>query len=151
MKKNLCFIVVSILLAMSSNAQNITINSKAILDSIRSAGKKVKILYVPPPKEQPKPKEFYSIQLGARSAKIKTSNTPLDNNLFGEAVDVYHIVNEEGIYIYLSGEFNKLNDAIIEKNKLSKKGQNSIYVVKVIDRRKVVLIKRKVVVEEHIL
>ena len=68
-----------------------------------------------------------------------------------EAVDVYHIVNEEGIYIYLSGEFNKLNDAIIEKNKLSKKGQNSIYVVKVIDRRKVVLIKRKVVVEEHIL
>ena len=151
MKKNLCFIVVSILLAMSSNAQNITANSKAILDSIRSAGKKVKILSVPPPKERPKPKELYSIQLGARSAKIKTSNTPLDNNLFGEAVDVYHIVNEEGIYIYLSGEFNKLNDAIIEKNKLSKKGQNSIYVVKVIDRRKVVLIKRKVVVEEHIL
>ena len=131
MKKNLCFFVVSILLSMNSNAQDITNDSVAILDSIRNAGKRVQIRYVP--KEKPKPKEFYSVQLGAFITEISTSE-------FSKAENVYHIINEEEIYVYLSGEFNELNDAVIEKYKLSKKGQRSIYVVKVIDRRKVVIV-----------
>ena len=131
MKKNLCFFVVSILLSMNSNAQDITTDSVAILDSIRNAGKRVQIRYVP--KEKPKPKEFYSVQLGAFITEISTSE-------FSKAENVYHIINEEEIYVYLSGEFNELNDAVIEKYKLSKKGQRSIYVVKVIDRRKVVIV-----------
>ena len=131
MKKNLCFFVVSILLSMNSNAQDITNDSAAILDSIRNAGKRVQIRYVP--KEKPKPKEFYSVQLGAFITEISTSE-------FSKAENVYHIINEEEIYVYLSGEFNELNDAVIEKYKLSKKGQRSIYVVKVIDRRKVVIV-----------
>ena len=131
MKKNLCFFVVSILLSMNSNAQDITNDSAAILDSIRNAGTRVQIRYVP--KEKPKPKEFYSVQLGAFITEISTSE-------FSKAENVYHIINEEEIYVYLSGEFNELNDAVIEKYKLSKKGQRSIYVVKVIDRRKVVIV-----------
>ena len=131
MKKNLCFFVVSILLSMNSNAQDITTDSAAILDSIRNAGTRVQIRYVP--KEKPKPKEFYSVQLGAFITEISTSE-------FSKAENVYHIINEEEIYVYLSGEFNELNDAVIEKYKLSKKGQRSIYVVKVIDRRKVVIV-----------
>ena len=131
MKKNLCFFVVSILLSMNSNAQDITTDSVAILDSIRNSGTRVQIRYVP--KEKPKPKEFYSVQLGAFITEISTSE-------FSKAENVYHIINEEEIYVYLSGEFNELNDAVIEKYKLSKKGQRSIYVVKVIDRRKVVIV-----------
>ena len=133
MKKNLCFFVVSILLSMNSNAQDITTDSVAILDSIRNAGTRVQIRYVPIPKEKPKPNEFYSVQLGAFIAEIPTSQ-------FGKAENVYHIVNEEEIYVYLSGEFETLNDAVIEKYKLAKKGQRSIYVVKVIDNRKIVLV-----------
>ena len=53
MKKNLCFFVVSILLSMNSNAQDITTDSVAILDSIRNAGIRVQIRYVPIPKEKP--------------------------------------------------------------------------------------------------
>ena len=131
MKKNLCFFVVSILLSMNSNAQDITNDSVAILDSIRNAGTRVQIRYVP--KEKPKPKEFYSVQLGAFITEISTSE-------FSKAENVYHIINEEEIYVYLSGEFNELNNAVIEKYKLSKKEQRSIYVVKVIDRRKVVIV-----------
>ena len=131
MKKNLCFCVVSMLLSMNSNAQDITTDSVAILDSIRNAGTRVQIRYVP--KEKPKPKEFYSVQLGAFITEISTSE-------FSKAENVYHIINEEEIYVYLSGEFNELNDAVIEKYKLSKNGQRSIYVVKVIDRRKVVIV-----------
>jgi len=127
MKKNLCFIVVSILLSMNSNAQDIT------ADSTRNAGTKVKILYVPSPIETPKPKEFYSVQLGAFIAEIPTSQ-------FNNTENVYHIVNEEEIYVYLSGEFDELNDAVKEKYKLAKKGQKSIYVVRVIDNRKIVLV-----------
>ena len=133
MKKNLCFFVVSILLSINSNAQDITNDSVAILDSIRNAGTRVQIRYVPIPKEKPKPNEFYSVQLGAFIADIPTSQ-------FGKAENVYHIVNEEEIYVYLSGEFETLNDAVIEKYKLAKKGQRSIYVVKVIDNRKIVLV-----------
>ena len=133
MKKNLCFFVVSILLSMNSNAQDITTDSVAILDSIRNSGTRVQIRYVPKPKEKPKPKEFYSVQLGAFITEISTSE-------FSKAENVYHIINEEEIYVYLSGEFDELNDAVIEKYKLSKKGQRSIYVVKVIDRRKVVIV-----------
>ncbi len=131
MKKNLCFFVVSILLSMNSSAQDITTDSVAILDSIRNAGTRVQIRYVPIPKE--KPNEFYSVQLGAFIVEIPTSQ-------FGKAENVYHIVNEEEIYVYLSGEFETLNDAVIEKYKLAKKGQRSIYVVKVIDNRKIVLV-----------
>ena len=131
MKKNLCFFVVSILLSMNSNAQDITTDSVAILDSIRNAGTRVQIRYVP--KEKPKPKEFYSVQLGAFITEISTSE-------FSKTENVYHIINEEEIYVYLSGEFNELNDAVIEKYKLSKKEQRNIYVVKVIDRRKVVIV-----------
>ena len=55
--------------------------------------------------------------------------------------DAYlNIVNEEEIYVYLSGEFDELNDAVKEKYKLVEKGQRSIYVVRVIDNRKIVLI-----------
>ena len=95
---------------------------------------------MPPPKEIPKPKEFYSVQLGAYITPIPVSNTPLDNAVFGDADNVYHIINEEEIYVYLSGEFEQLNDAVKEKYKLAEKGQNSIYVVKVIDKRKIVLV-----------
>ena len=133
MKKNLCLILVSTLLAMNSNAQDITTDSLAILDSIRNAGTKVKILYVPPPKEEPKPKEFYSVQLGAYIAAIPSSQ-------FTNAENVYHIINEEEIYVYLSGEFEQLNDAIKEKYKLASNSRNNIYVVKVIDNRKIVVI-----------
>ena len=132
MKKNLCLILVNTLLAMNSNAQDITTDSAAILDSIRNAGTKVKILYVPQPKEEPKPIEFYSVQLGAYIAAIPSSQ-------FANAENVYHIINEEGIYVYLSGEFEQLNDAIKEKYKLSN-SSNNIYVVKVIDNRKIVVI-----------
>ena len=132
MKINLCLILVSTLLAMNSNAQDITTESVAILDSIRNTGTKVKILYVPQPKEEPKPIEFYSVQLGAYIAAIPSSQ-------FANAENVYHIINEEEIYVYLSGEFEQLNDAIKEKYKLSN-SSNNIYVVKVIDNRKIVVI-----------
>ena len=138
MKKNLCFFVVSMLLSMNSNAQDITTASIAMLDSLRSAGTRVAIRYVPKP--EPVPNEFFSIHLGAFIAEIPVSNTPLDNAVFGDAKDVYHIINKEGIFIYLSGEFKELSDAVIEKYRLSKKGQRSVYVVKVIDRRKVVIV-----------
>ena len=133
MKKNLCFFVATMLFALATNAQDITTDSVAILDSIRNSGTRVQIRYVPKPKEKPKPKEFYSVQLGAFITEISTSE-------FSKTENVYHIINEEEIYVYLSGEFNELNDAVIEKYKLSKKGQRSIYVVKVIDRRKVVIV-----------
>lgn len=133
MKNKFCFIVVSILLSMNSNAQDITSDSTAILDSIRNAGTRVKVLYIPPPKKAPEPKEFYSVQLGAFIAEIPTSK-------FDNTENVYHIVNEEEIYVYLSGEFDELNDAVKEKYKLVEKGQRSIYVVRVIDNRKIVLI-----------
>ena len=138
MKKNLCFFVVSILLSMNSNAQDITTNSIAMLDSLRSAGTRVAIRYVPKP--EPVPNEFFSIHLGAFIAEIAVSNTPLDNAVFRDARDVYHIINKEGIFIYLSGEFKELSDAVIEKYRLSKKGQRSVYVVKVIDRRTVIIV-----------
>ena len=138
MKKNLCFFVVSMLLSMNSNAQDITTASIAMLDSLRSAGTRVAIRYVPKP--EPVPNEFFSIHLGAFIAEIPVSNTPLDNAVFGDAKDVYHIINKEGIFIYLSGEFKELSNAVIEKYRLSKKGQRSVYVVKVIDRRKVIIV-----------
>ena len=138
MKKNLCFFVVSMLLSMNSNAQDITTASIAMLDSLRSAGTRVAIRYVPKP--EPVPNEFFSIHLGAFIAEIPVSNTPLDNAVFGDAKDVYHIINKEGIFIYLSGEFKELSDAVIEKYRLSKKGPRSVYVVKVIDRRKVIIV-----------
>ena len=133
MKKNLCLILVGILITMSSNAQDITTDSLTILDSIRNAGTKVKILYVPPPKEEPKPNEFYSIQLGAYIAEIPSSQ-------FENVENIYHIINEEDIYIYLSGEFKNLNDAIKERYSLNKNGNSNIYVVKVIDNRKIIVI-----------
>lgn len=133
MKKNLCLILVSTLLAMNSTAQDITTDSIAILESIRNSGTKVKILYVPPPKEDPKPKEFYSVQLGAFIGEMPTTHSKNTEN-------VYHIVNEEGIYVYLSGEFEELNDAIMEKYKLANKASPNIYVVKVIDNRKIVVV-----------
>ena len=82
MKINLCLILVSTLLAMNSNAQDITTESVAILDSIRNTDTKVKILYVTQPKEEPKPKEFYSVQLGAYIAAITSSQ-------FANAKNVY--------------------------------------------------------------
>ena len=133
MKKNLCFFVVSILLSMNSNAQDITTDSVAILDSIKHAGTRVQIRYVPIPKEKPKPNEFFSVQLGAFIAELPSSKFAIVEN-------VYHIVNEEEIYVYLSGEFNVLNDAVLEKRKLKNKGQKNIYVVKVIDKRKIVIV-----------
>ena len=133
MKKNLCFFVVSILLSMNSNAQDITTDSVAILDSIRNSGTRVQIRYVPIPKEKPKPNEFFSVQLGAFIAELPSSK-------FAIAENVFHIVNEEEIYVYLSGEFNELNDAVLEKRNLKNKGQKNIYVVKVIDKRKIVIV-----------
>ena len=133
MKKNLCFFVATILLAMGTSAQDITIDSVAILDSIKHAGTRVQIRYVPIPKEEPKPNEFFSVQLGAFIAEIPSRK-------FAIAENVYHIVNEERTFVYLSGEFNELNDAVLEKRKLKNKGQKNIYVVKVIDKRKILII-----------
>ena len=133
MKKNLCFFVATILLAIVTSAQDITIDSVAILDSIKHAGTRVQIRYVPIPKEEPKPNEFFSVQLGAFMAELPSRK-------FAIAENVYHIVNEERTFVYLSGEFNELNDAILEKRKLKNKGQKNIYVVKVIDKRKIVII-----------
>ena len=140
MKRNLCFFVVGILLIINSSAQGVTTDSIAILDSLRSAGIRVQIKYVPKPKPKSASNEFYSIHLGAFISEIPISYTPLDNAIFGDAKNVYHIINEEGIYVYLSGEFKELNGAILEKNKLKKEEGNNIYVVKVIDKRKVVII-----------
>ena len=134
MKKNLCFFVATILLAMVTSAQDITIDSVAILDSIKHAGTRVQIRYVPIPKEEPKPNEFFSVQLGAFMAELPSRK-------FAIAENVYHIVNEERTFVYLSGEFNELNDAVLEKRKLKNKGQKNIYVVKVIDKRKILIIK----------
>ena len=134
MKKNLCFFVATILLAIVTSAQDITIDSVAILDSIKHAGTRVQIRYVPIPKEEPKPNEFFSVQLGAFMAELPSRK-------FAIAENVYHIVNEERTFVYLSGEFNELNDAILEKRKLKNKGQKNIYVVKVIDKRKILIIK----------
>tara|TARA_B110000116_G_scaffold257013_1_gene256778 strand:- start:374 stop:778 length:405 start_codon:yes stop_codon:yes gene_type:complete len=133
MKKNLCFFVATILLAIVTSAQDITIDSVAILDSIKHAGTRVQIRYVPIPKEEPKPNEFFSVQLGAFMAELPSRK-------FAIAENVYHIVNEERTFVYLSGEFNELNDAVLEKRKLKNKGQKNIYVVKVIDKRKIVII-----------
>ena len=133
MKKNLCFFVATILLAIVTSAQDITIDSVAILDSIKHAGVRVQIRYVPIPKEKPKPNEFFSVQLGAFIAELPSSK-------FAIAENVYRIVNEEEIYVYLSGEFNSLNDAVLEKRKLKNKGQKNIYVVKVIDKRKIEIV-----------
>ena len=134
MKKNLCFFVATILLAIVTSAQDITIDSVAILDSIKHAGTRVQIRYVPIPKEEPKPNEFFSVQLGAFMAELPSRK-------FAIAENVYHIVNEERTFVYLSGEFNELNDAVLEKRKLKNKGQKNIYVVKVIDKRKILIIK----------
>ena len=134
MKKNLCFFVATILLAIVTSAQDITIDSVAILDSIKHAGTRVQIRYVPIPKEEPKPNEFFSVQLGAFMAELPSRK-------FAIAENVYHIVNEERTFVYLSGEFNELNDAILEKRKIKNKGQKNIYVVKVIDKRKILIIK----------
>jgi len=78
-------------------------------------------------------KEFYSVQLGVFIA-------PVPDSRFSNAKDIYNIKNEDGIFLYLSGEYQNLNDAIREKNNLIGKGENNLYVVKVIDRRKVVLV-----------
>ena len=133
MKKNLCFFVATMLLAIVTSAQDITTDSVAILDSIKHAGIRVQIRYVPIPKEKPKPNEFFSVQLGAFIAELPSSK-------FAIAENVYRIVNEEEIYVYLSGEFNELNDAVLEKRKLKNKGQKNIYVVKVIDKREIVIV-----------
>ena len=133
MKKNLCFLFVTIMVSINTNAQDITNDSINILDSIRHAGTKVQIRYVPIPKEEPKPDEFYSIQLTASIEKIPLNNFQLYN-------DVYHIVNEEKVYIYLSGEYHNLNDAITEKNKINDKRVKNFFIVKVIDNRKIVLV-----------
>ena len=133
MKKNLCFFVATMLFTIITSAQDITTDSVAILDSIKHAGTRVQIRYVPIPKEKPKPNEFFSVQLGAFIAELPSSK-------FGIAENVYHIVNEEEIYVYLSGEFKDLNDAVLEKIKLKNKGQKNIYVVKVIDKRKIVIV-----------
>jgi hypothetical protein len=133
MKKNLCFLFVTIIVSINTNAQDITNDSINMLDSIRYAGTKVQIRYVPIPKEEPKPDEFYSIQLSASIEKIPLNNFQLQN-------DVYHIVNEEKVYIYLSGEYHNLNDAITDKNKLNDKKGKNFFIVKVIDNRKIVLV-----------
>ena len=133
MKKNLCFFVATMLFTIITSAQDITIDSVAILDSIKHAGTRVQIRYVPIPKEEPKPNEFFSVQLGAFMAELPSRK-------FAIAENVYHIVNEERTFVYLSGEFNELNDAVLEKRKLKNKGQKNIYVVKVIDKRKIVII-----------
>ena len=133
MKKNLCFFVATMLFTIVTSAQDITTDSVAILDSIKHAGTRVQIRYVPIPKEEPKPNEFFSVQLGAFMAELPSRK-------FAIAENVYHIVNEERTFVYLSGEFNELNDAVLEKRKLKNKGQKNIYVVKVIDKRKIVII-----------
>jgi len=133
MKKNLCFFVATMLFTIITSAQDITIDSVAILDSIKHAGTRVQIRYVPIPKEEPKPNEFFSVQLGAFMAELPSRK-------FAIAENVYHIVNEERTFVYLSGEFNELNDAVLEKRKLKNKGQKNIYVVKVIDKRKILII-----------
>jgi len=133
MKKNLCFFVATMLFTIVTSAQDITTDSVAILDSIKHAGIRVQIRYVPVPKEKPKPNEFFSVQLGAFIAELPSSK-------FAIAENVYHIVNEEEIYVYLSGEFKDLNDAVLEKIKLKNKGKKNIYVVKVIDKRKIEIV-----------
>ena len=133
MKKNLCFFVATMLFTIVTSAQDITTDSVAILDSIKHAGTRVQIRYVPIPKDKPKPNEFFSVQLGAFIAELPSRK-------FAIAENVYHIVNEEKTYVYLSGEFNDLNDAVLEKIKLKNKGQKNIYVVKVIDKRKIVIV-----------
>ena len=133
MKKNLCFFVATMLFTIVTSAQDITTDSVAILDSIKHAGTRVQIRYVPIPKDKPKPNEFFSVQLGAFIAELPSRK-------FAIAENVYRIVNEEEIYVYLSGEFNDLNDAVLEKIKLKNKGQKNIYVVKVIDKRKIVIV-----------
>jgi len=133
MKKNLCFFVATMLFTIVTSAQDITTDSVAILDSIKHAGTRVQIRYVPVPKEKPKPNEFFSVQLGAFIAELPSSK-------FAIAENVYHIVNEEEIYVYLSGEFKDLNDAVLEKIKLKNKGKKNIYVVKVIDKRKIEIV-----------
>ena len=133
MKKNLCFFVATMLFTIVTSAQDITTDSVAILDSIKHAGTRVQIRYVPIPKDKPKPNEFFSVQLGAFIAELPSRK-------FAIAENVYHIVNEEKTYVYLSGEYNDLNDAVLEKIKLKNKGQKNIYVVKVIDKRKIVIV-----------
>jgi len=133
MKKNLCFFVATMLFTIVTSAQDITTDSVAILDSIKHAGTRVQIRYVPIPKDKPKPNEFFSVQLGAFIAELPSRK-------FAIAENVYHIVNEEEIYVYLSGEFNDLNDAVLEKIKLKNKGKKNIYVVKVIDKRKIEIV-----------
>ena len=177
MKKNLCFFVATMLFTIVTSAQDITIDSVAILDSIKHAGTRVQIRYVPIPKEKPKPNEFFSIQLGAfivplyesndytfekeRIEKIKQANQEIDEDFSARLEDfsarfdltpyelellkdvrlgLYHIVNEEGVYIHLFGEFNELNDAISTKQWILDLEMENIYVVKVIDKRKIVII-----------
>ena len=133
MKKNLCFFVSTMLFTIVTSAQDITTDSVAILDSIKHAGTRVQIRYVPIPKEKPKPNEFFSVQLGAFIAELPSSK-------FAIAENVYRIVNEEEIYVYLSGEFNELNDAISTKQWILDLEMENIYVVKVIDKRKIVIV-----------
>lgn len=133
MKKNLCFLFVTIMFSINTNAQDITNDSINILDSIRYTGTKVQIRYVPIPKEEPKPNEFYSIQLSASIEKIPLDNFQLNN-------DVYYIVNEEKVYVYLTGEYDKLNDAISKKNILNDQRGKNFFIVKVIDNRKIVFV-----------
>ena len=116
MKKNLCFFVATMLFTIVTSAQDITTDSVAILDSIKHAGTRVQIRYVPIPKDKPKPNEFFSVQLGAFMAELPSRK-------FAIAENVYHIVNEERTFVYLSGEFNELNDAVLEKRKLKNKRQ----------------------------
>jgi len=119
--------------SINTNAQDITNDSINILDSIRYTGTKVQIRYVPIPKEEPKPNEFYSIQLSASIEKIPLDNFQLNN-------DVYYIVNEEKVYVYLTGEYDKLNDAISKKNILNDQRGKNFFIVKVIDNRKIVFV-----------
>ena len=72
--------------------------------------------------------------------QTSTVNAPVPKSKFPNAKDIYHVKNEDGIFLYLSGEYKNLNDAIVEKNMLTEKGENNIYVVKVIDRRKVEIV-----------
>ena len=139
MKKNLCFFVATILLAMVTSAQDITIDSVAILDSIKHAGTRVQIRYVPIPKEKPKPNEFFSIQLGAFIVPFFEIDSNHEKDV---RLGLYHIVNEEGVYIHLFGEFNELNDAISRKQWILDvdKEMKNIYVVKVIDKRKIEIV-----------
>ena len=134
MKKYFYFLIASMFFTLTNAAsQEITIDSIALLNKDKETGTKVLIRYIPPPKPEIKNKEFYSLQLGAFITSVPSTQ-------FSDNDSVFYIINEEEVYVYLSGEYNRLNDAIIEKNKLSSKGKRNIYIVKVIDKRKIILV-----------